>query len=136
MKRSLLTGVFAFAALTLFALGSALADVWFYGVTDKNPLEYQPGETMTFDLQIMQDGKALDGIEVEWKRTGDDGKTETGKATSSATEPIKIQTSITTPGFVYLIADAKVDGKNVRFNGGAGVLLDKIECAPEPQDFD
>ena len=136
MKRSLLTGVFAFAAVTLFALGSALADVWFYGVTDKNPLEYQPGETMTFDLQVMQDGKALDGVAVEWTRTGDDGKTETGKATSSATEPIKIQTSITTPGFVRLVANAKVDGKNVSYNGGAGVLLDKIEGAPEPEDFD
>ena len=49
MKRFLLTGVLAVAA-AMFAVGSALADVWFYGVTDKNPLEYQPGETMTFDL--------------------------------------------------------------------------------------
>ncbi|MDO4630405.1 MAG: acetylxylan esterase [Planctomycetia bacterium] len=139
------------AVLFQFCLAAALvaANYSFFGTTDKNPLEYQPGEEMVFQLQVLDDGKPVDGVRVKWTRTGDDGETATGEAVSSATEPILVKTSLKTPGFVYLLAVAVDENgnalrrnpepqycKNVEFYGGAGVLLDKIAGAPEPEDFD
>ncbi len=134
-----------------FVMAASLlaADLRFYGTTDKNPLEYQPGEEMVFSLQVLSDGKPADGVRFRWTRTGDDGVTEKGEAVSSDSEPTQIRTSLKTPGFVYLLACAvdengeplKREPKpkfcpNVEFYGGAGVLPEQIQGTPEPADFD
>ena len=135
----LLTFVFCTTSV-LFA-----ADMSFFGKTDKNPLEYQPGETMTFSVQYFEDGQPVDGKNLSWRRTGDDGKVEEGTAVSSSTEPLKIETSIDVPGFVRIQVFPMDDQGNrlcnehdeaVQFNGGAGVLIDQIKGIPEPDDFD
>ncbi|MBR5627063.1 MAG: acetylxylan esterase, partial [Thermoguttaceae bacterium] len=129
--------------MVLFAASAAFAgNITFYGNTDKNPLEYKPGENMVFSVQCFNDGQAVDGQKLSWKRSGDDGKTVTGTAVSNAKEPLKIETSIDVPGFVRIQVfaldenDQVIGGEPNQFNGGAGVLLDEIQGYPEPEDFD
>ena len=113
--------------------------------TDKEPVSYQPGETMTFHIQLLEDGKPLAGKTLKWQRTGDDQKTAEGQGVSSETAALKITTSIDEPGFVRIqVGVFNDDGspvkdernKAVRFDGGAGVQPTKLEGYPEPADFD
>ena len=123
MKKGVLLSVIGVA---LASWGASLT-----GATDKNPIGYRPGEAMTFTLT------AKGGEKVVWKRTGDDGKVEKGEAKADA--PVIVKTSLYRPGFVRLVA-ALIDasGKTIaRFDGGAGVDVDKIRPDnPEPDDFD
>lgn len=141
----------ALVILTLTATAAFAAEsIRFFGSTDKDPITYKPGEEMIFSLQILNDsGKAVSGVKFNWTRTGDDGLQESGTAVSDESKPVQIKTKISVPGFVYILARA-VDEKgkpisripvpkycrNVEFYGGAGVLLDQIQGAPEPADFD
>lgn len=139
---------YVFLLLFVFILSSAqilAAEISFVGKTDKNPLEYHPGEEMIFTVQCLKDGSPAEGQNLSWKRTGDDGKTETGTAVSSASTPLVIKTSIEIPGFVRIqVFPCDNEGKSLvpeheesrQFNGGAGVLLDQIKGIPEPEDFD
>ncbi|MBR6481552.1 MAG: acetylxylan esterase, partial [Thermoguttaceae bacterium] len=135
----------AAGALLLFALLPAAlraGEISFYGETEKNPLAYEPGEEIVFNVQLLDDGAPCGGKTVRWLRTGDDGKTEEGEAVTDADRPLAIRTSIETPGFVWLKVVAldeagnNIPGENHEFNGGAGVLLDRLGSAPEPDDFD
>lgn len=144
MKTRIFGFVFA-ALLTIMTAPSSAAEISFYGKTDKNPLEYQPGEKMVFSVQYLEDGVPVSGKNISWKRTGDDGKVEEGTAVSNADEPLKIETSIDIPGFVRLQVFPMDDqgqmigsehSESIQFNGGAGALLDQIKGIPEPEDFD
>lgn len=117
----------------------------FNGTTDKSEAVYQPGEKMTFSVQLLEDGKPVAGKKLKWVRQGDDQKEEKGEAVSSDTQPLTITTALSTPGFVHLMVDVfDSDGKQIkneknqpiRFDGGAGVELEKIQSIPEPADFD
>ncbi|MEI7533167.1 MAG: acetylxylan esterase [Verrucomicrobiae bacterium] len=117
----------------------------FMGFTDKNPLTYASGEKMVFTVQLLEDGKPVTGKNLAWTRFGDDGKTNEGRAVSSAIEPLNITTSINQPGFVHVVVVASdIYGKRLMngdqpmasFDGGACVALDKIKGLPEPADFD
>ena len=144
-RSSMLRRVFLAAVLVLLTAGYGwCANILFYGETDKNPLEYQPGEQMVFSIQLLEDGKPLTGKTLKWERRGDDGEKTRGEAVS-ADQPLVIKTSISQPGFVHIIVDAfDADGKRtmngekpvVTFDGGAGVFLDKLQGYPEPEDFD
>lgn len=112
--------------------------------TDKEPVSYRPGEVMTFKMRLVEDGQPLAGKTLKWVRTGDDQKTLSGTAVSSA-QPVEIQTSIDRPGFVHIevsvlspdgkpVNDAK--GKPLKFDGGAGADFAKLSGYPEPADFD
>ncbi|MGI6401247.1 MAG: acetylxylan esterase [Thermoguttaceae bacterium] len=134
-----------FIVLSLTVSSVLAGNITFSGKTDKNPLEYQPGEEMVFTVQCLDDGQPVDGVNLSWKRTGDDGKTESGSAVSSASEPLTIKTSIDIPGFVRIQVfpcDAKgkiIGGEHdepCQFNGGAAALVDQIKGYPEPEDFD
>ncbi len=136
---------FFFALTVLSSAVSFAANGTFTGKTNKNPLEYHPGEKMVFEIQYLEDGVPVDGKNISWKRTGDDGKVEEGAAVSSANEPLLIETSIDMPGFVRIqVFPMDEEGKmiggehseDIQFNGGAGVLLDQIKGIPEPEDFD
>ncbi len=138
-KKAFLTS-FVAAFLTVSTVFAG--EITFFGTTDKNPLEYEPGEKMIFSVQCLEDGTAVSGKKLTWKRTGDDGKTESGEAVSDAANPLKIETSINVPGFVRVQVfaldenGAPLGGEQRQFNGGAGALLDQIEGTPEPADFD
>ncbi|MGE4563782.1 MAG: acetylxylan esterase [Victivallaceae bacterium] len=120
------------------------------GVTDKDPVSYKPGEEMVFtitpDLQNQQ--PSLDGYVINWTRTGDDGKTVSGKSPLAA-GPFTVKTSLDRPGFVRVLAtlsdpagrelrktypNKKVD--KIFFDGGAGVEPEKLAGIAEPEDFD
>jgi hypothetical protein len=68
--------------LNLAAMAETLS---FIGTCDRNPLEYRLGEEMTFTVTLVDIDdakKSVAGRQLVWKRQGDDGKTEMGKATS------------------------------------------------------
>lgn len=136
------------------------------GVCDRTPALYAPDETMTFTLTLedvvgtLRPGEAF----VEWRRTGDDGERQEGRADAAAEMPLVIRTKLGKPGFVRLFAVVKdrtgkvlrrtvrQDGRTpdgtraanpyekadsrVFFDGGAGVEPTQIAPYPEPDDFD
>lgn len=113
--------------------------------TDKEPVSYVPGDTVTFKIQLTEDGKPLAGKKLNWVRTGDDQKTEKGEGTSSEAAPIEIKTVIDKAGFVRIEVTIfnedgtpvnGNDGKPLKFEGGVGATPEKLESIPEPADFD
>ncbi len=135
---------FVFIVL-LFTSVAQGVEITFRGKTDKNPLEYQPGETMTFTVECFHDGKPAKNQNLRWIRSGDDGFVERADVKYSSNEPLQIRTSINTPGFVRIqVFPLDENGALIgnehdeyrQFNGGAGVLLDQIRGADEPADFD
>ena len=147
-------------AFSVVAAGCCLAAAkgpWIRGVTDKNPLDYKVGEPMTFTLTLERADTVPDGAVIDWTRTGDDGKTETGKSPAKNGQPFSVTTSLDRPGFVRIFAlvrkaDGSVwmpDGKPAKkdragnypgsafFDGGAGADVSEIrQGVPEPSDYD
>ncbi|MBQ6138014.1 MAG: acetylxylan esterase [Kiritimatiellae bacterium] len=143
-----------------FVFANAWDDVLVKGRTDKeNPVGYRSGEEIVFSITASKVPGELEnaGYFLEWKRTGDDGKTETGKTPFRSGEICRVSTKLDMPGFVRLEAYVKdKDGKTVQrdkrapgapdwqrhvkavfFDGGAGVDVDRIgKYRPEPADFD
>ena len=132
-------------------------DPWIRGTTDKCPLDYKVGETMTFTLTLEQADAVPQGAVIEWTRTADDGNAESGKAPAKVGEPIQVKTSLDRPGFVRIFAIVrKSDGSvwmpngkpahkdragsypgSAFFDGGAGADVAAIrQAVPEPVDFD
>ncbi len=145
MKKSLLCST----ALLVSTLGLWAGELNLRGTTDKEAALYQAGEKITFFVQLLDDSTPVAGKKLRWKRTGDDGKEESGEAVSSAAEPLKLTTSLNQPGFVRIQVSAfdendqplmsKIDAGNnkpVEFSGGAGVEVAKLESVEEPADFD
>lgn len=163
MKKIITSAIFAFTLSPLFA--GALDNAWIKGETDKNPLSYKSGETMKFTLSLsgVKEDLPADTYFLDWKRTDDFGKVETGRIPLSK-KPFIYETSIDKPGFVRLQAfvvdkDGKryvkkytgdtstpegrramnaFERKNPRvfFDGGAGVDVEKLMPTGEPEDFD
>jgi cephalosporin-C deacetylase len=135
-----LAGVFLATASAMAATNVSLV-----GSTDQEPVAYQPGETITFKLQLLEDGKPLAGKTIKWVRTGDDGTTANGEAVTVEAQPLTVATSTEQPGFIRIEATAfNADGsplqdarsQTVKFDGGAGVAPGKLAGYPEPADFD
>ena len=143
-------------AETTTAAASALdtAKVELKGEVKPGKVNFAPGEEMTFVISVDFGGQNVaQPYYFNWTRTGDDGKTEKGKAEIAPGKPVTVKTSTDKPGFV-LIKGTLVDkaGKNVEqnvqrwgktvkqavfFDGGAGVEIDKlVQAVPEPTDFD
>ena len=146
--------------------GGELDDAHLIGTTDKErAIDYEAGETMTFTLALKNAKPFPAGSYfISWKRTGDDGVSKSGKAELFAEKPLVLQTSIDRPGFVRIeavVVDASgkpykkslhVDAttpegkaamnrweradKRVFFDGGAAVQPEKLQSAPEPEDYD
>jgi len=130
--------IIAYAAIA----AAAAKQPYFIGSCDKDALSYKAGETMTFALNLVdKDGKIIEGQKINWRRSGDDGKVETGSAVS-AKEPFVIATSIDKPGFVRITATpVDENGKRIKdmdlYDGGACAEFDSIkQITPEPTDFD
>ena len=130
---------------------------WIKGVTDKSPIEYKVGETMTFTLTLERAGSLPSGLDLVWTRTADDGKKETGKVPAVVGQPLTVKTSLNRPGFVRLYAIVSnpdgtpwsPDGNplkkdrsggypgGVYFDGGAGADVDAIrQSVLPPKDFE
>jgi len=142
MKIRFVAALLAAWFCTAAAMAGTLSVDW---STDKQPVSYLPGETMTFKIQLLDDDKPLAGKTLRWVRTGDDQQTAEGKAVTSATQPLEIKTALDKPGFVRIeIMVFNTDGspmkdakqKPLKFEGGAGVQPTQLKGYPEPADFD
>ena len=86
----------ALAASVVFA--NAWDGVLIKGRTDKdNPVGYKSGEQIVFTLVASEVPAELEnaGYMVDWKRTGDDGKVESGKVPFKSGEVCRHQSAIT-----------------------------------------
>lgn len=163
-KQTVVSAVFA-AASVFSVFGGLLDGAWLKGVTDKDPLSYSPGEEITFTVTPQGiEGQLPEGeYFLDWKRSDDYGFTESGREPLT-TRPFTYKARLDKPGFVRLEAyvvdrDGKryvkkfmgdsttPEGqkamnaferskKNVFFDGGAGVDIDKLATHEEPSDFD
>ncbi len=150
------------AALLMAAY--AQANVWdavqLKGHTDReNPVSYGVGDPIVFNLEAVDVPPEVEAglYRVSWKRTGDDGRTETGALPFAPGATGAVTTSLDRAGFVRLEATVvnAADGKPVQrdknapgapfwqpvkkvfFDGGAGVDVGAIQPEkPEPADFD
>ena len=162
MKRLMLV----LAALVAAQVGAGPLDAaWLKGTTDKCPIDYKVGETMTFTVTPTDVGELAPGAWfLDWKRTGDDGLVDQGKIPFDGKTPFVYATKIAKPGFVRLYAAVvDKDGKRYRkqftgdpntpegkkamnaferakkevfFDGGAGAAIETLATHPEPKDFD
>ena len=118
------------------------------GETAEGKLFYAAGEPMTFRFQPSGKRPVPEGDwSVRWKRTGDDGRTEEGRAPLPKDGAVEMKTSLAKPGFVRVeafltdaqgkdVAVARNRGGKVFFDGGAGVEPEQLTPPPEPEDFD
>ncbi len=133
----------AVGALSMTVAFMAFAEnLAFIGTTDKNPLLYDCNEKMTFTVTLVDrdnNNLPVPGRTLRWQRNGDDGKTESGTASSDS--PLVVSTSIDRPGFVRLTVNVlgqdgeAVKGDDHKFDGGAGANVDQIEGEPLPDGF-
>lgn len=130
----------AFSASTL--IGGV---IWLDWATDREPVSYRVNETMTFRVRLVEDGKPLAGKLLKWTRTGDDKKTVSGETATAENGSAQIEASIGVPGFVRMEVwpfhgdKTPLNGANgrpLKFDGGAGADIGKLEPYPEPADFD
>ena len=135
-KKSIAALLFC-SAFALFA-----GTVYFAGDSEKSPLSYRCGEEIVFRISLVEDGKPLKGVPIQWNLFGEDGKRQKGNAVSDPEKPLIIRTSLSKPGFTYLEAKA-MDANGKALKGAlplcisAGADVDKIrQTVPEPKDFD
>ena len=111
---------------------------WVRATADKRDfINYKVGEPVSFTVTLEDYFESSDGLTGRWKRTGDDGKTESGFWDVRA--PLVVKTTIDRAGFIRLQVDVlDADGKvKYVFDGGAAAEFDNITRAkPEPADFD
>lgn len=151
-------GVVAMTAAMVW--GNAWDPVQLKGTTDKpNPVDYRIGEPIVLTISAEEVDPDFDcsAYYFEWKRTGDDGLTETGRSDFKPGVIAQVTTKMDIPGFIRVegYVKEKATGKPVKrdkpapgspnwspvkevvFDGGAGVETERIEQEnPEPADFD
>lgn len=131
----------ALAALALFALTVRGESLSFSCETDKDPLTYACGETISFTFTLVDrhaKNAPVKGRRVAWTRTGDDGREERGSAVSDG--PVVVRTKLEKPGFAHVVIQAvDADGKAVkgsdRYDTSAAADVWKIPATPLPADF-
>ena len=115
------------------------------GKTNKSALSYAPGEEIVFTFRLNNTKNIPEGCWLYYNRKGDDGKSFRGKALAS--KGLIVNTSLPTPGFVYLevyLTDAKgkvllrneKKSSRVAYFAGAAVEPEKLADCGEPADFD
>ncbi len=115
--------------------------VYFKGDTLKNPLAYRCGEEIVFKISLVDDGKPIAGVPIQWSLFSEDGKHSKGTSVSNPAEPLTIKTRLAKPGFVYVEALAMgKDGKPLAgalpLSVSAGADVKKIrQTVHEPKDF-
>lgn len=113
----------------------------FYGVSDKNPLTYEPDEKMVFTIKFLADGEVTMLPYAKIMVDSDDGKLENYYLEPDENGIFTVETSLSCDGFIRVVAWACDENKEViagmpLFEGGAGVEIDKIKCETiEPDDY-
>ncbi len=117
-------------------------EVYFVGETDKNPLEYEVGEEITFTVTLKADGETVSApLFVYEIRQDGKGLIKRDHVNAQSGSTV-IKTTLETPGFVRLyVAVTSASGTELKgvspFNGGAGASVSQIaQSVSEPEDFD
>ncbi len=109
---------------------------------------FAPGEPIRFSFDsafLSALAPTSTSFTLCWRRTGDDGRTESGRTALPTNSIGAIDVRLDFPGFVQLAVTALDDAGNVVFlpgqkrpptRFGAGVCPEAIEAEPEPPDFD
>jgi cephalosporin-C deacetylase-like acetyl esterase len=99
---------------------------------------YQPGEAVTFRIDVLRDGHQAVGAAVTYG-IGPEMLPPWSQATAvvGATPLTVAGGTMTEPGFLRLVATAEVDGRTYRGLGTAGFAPDRIQPTQvNPPDFD
>ncbi len=110
--------------------------------TNKNPLTYSCGEKITFSVSAKDNCIDTPCNYIHWKLMGDDGKISEGLGSFKPGNPLKLETTLDRPGFVYLTCVSVNDCGNPdnifdTLQAGAGADIENIEYQDVvPDDFD
>ncbi len=138
-----------FATLLFTALVAVAQEYRFELKTDKADAIYQQNEPIVFSALVLGDGKAVNGMKVDYLLRGDGNLTENGSYVTTET-PYEVKTSLGFPGWVQIrFSLNNADGtpvktinyrkQEVNLIAEIGAMVDplKIQAAgEEPVDFD
>jgi len=105
---------------------------------DRADWTYRPGDAVTFRVDVMRDGHQVQGATVKYA-VGPEMLPPTTESTAIvSTTPLLVAAgTLSTPGFLRLIATAEIDGRTYRGVGTAGFSPDQIQpTQTDPPDFD
>ncbi len=105
---------------------------------DRTDWTYRPGDPVTFRVNVVRDGHQVQGATVK-SSFGPEMLPPTTEASAVvSTTPLAVAAgTLTTPGFLRLIATAEIDGRTYRGVGTAGFAPDQIQpTQTDPPDFD
>ena len=110
--------------------------------SNKSPVKYECGEKMFFEIKAVEDGKEIACDNIKWVIRGDDGVKTEGTGSCKLGETLKLEASLSKPGFVHINCTAldesgeKIEDFDV-LDAGAGADVEKIRyCDTIPDDFD
>ena len=132
MKRLMMTAM-AFAAVAA-ADAASLSDLKLKAKTDKtNPIGYKVGEKMRFDFfidgvkELPEEAASKSPLKVQWTRTGDDGRKETGVNEISLDKGFTVETKLDVPGIVLIEAQlVGSDGKKFDYEARVGEVTGPV----------
>ena len=105
---------------------------------DRPGWTYQPGEPVTFRIDVVRDGHPVPGAPVKYGVGPEMLPPVTEGTAVIASGPLTVQGgTMKAPGFLRLVATATVDGRTYRGVGTAGFAPDRIQPTQmDPPDFD
>lgn len=131
---SVSTFLIIYADCGLYAQSSAKKDKYVINVvTDKQDAIYGAGDTIRFNVSLLEDGKPVTGKELDYVITADGQDAVAGKINSSE-KPVIIETKLCDPGFVLCRVSINDGDKSVYKLGGAAVEPLKIKAADNPSE--
>ncbi len=105
---------------------------------DRTDWTYRPGDPVTFRVNVVRDGHQVQGATVKYSFGPEMLPPTTEASAVVSTTPLAVAAgTLTTPGFLRLIATAEIDGRTYRGVGTAGFAPDQIQpTQTDPPDFD
>ena len=105
---------------------------------DRTDWTYRPGDPVTFRVNVVRDGHQVQGATVKYSFGPEMLPPTTEASAVVSTTPLTVAAgTLTTPGFLRLIATADIDGHTYRGVGTAGFAPDQIQpTQTDPPDFD
>ena len=110
--------------------------------TNKSPISYRCGETIVFTVNAMEKCEVVPFNFLKWTIRTDDGQNREGLYAYNIGSPLKVEVSLSHPGFVRLTVEAfnaegRPDESFDVLEAGAGAEVEKLSYLDEmPADFD
>ena len=140
--RRFLSACVVFACVVAVPLAQALRQPFSRVVVTVTPdhpdWTYQPGEAVTFRVDVVRDGHQVGGATVKYG-VGPEMLPPVTQATAIVgTAPLTVAAgTLNEPGFLRLVATADIEGRTYRGVGTAGFAPDRIQPTQvNPPDFD